>query len=289
MEPLNKAIVITGATSGIGLAAADQFVRLGWFVIGVGRSEERAKRAENQIKQRNPDGQLVFLLADLSEQDEVKNLVFKINHELIQNGFQHLDVLINNAGAFHEYKQMTSARIEKTFAVNHLAGFILSLTLYPLLKTSGQGRIITLSSYAHRTTMLNFKQVINPTIHFGLLAYKQSKLCNILFTNEFNAMQNNVQAFAVDPGLVNTQIASKGKPGISKWVWQLHRHQGTTADVPVQTLVYLASTENINTSEGFYFRDCKPQKPSRNALRSDYAQKLWELSTRLTGLQLENT
>lgn len=283
-----RVVVITGATSGIGLEAAAQFVKEGWFVIGVGRSQVRAQQALDKIAGENPDGKIVYLIADLGELNEVKQLCEQIKSELNLHGYRHLDVLINNAGAFHAYKQVTSDNIEKTFAVNHLAGFVLSISLYHLLKVSNISRIITLSSYAHRKTTLNLKRIANPWPYLGLLAYKRSKLCNILFTNEFNTKQSYVKAFAVDPGLVNTQIASKGKPGISKWVWQFHRKQGTTAKVPVRTLIYLSEQNYIDTINGFYFRDCQPQKPSRNALRSDYAQKLWALSSKLTGMQIED-
>lgn len=280
-----KAVVVTGATSGIGLTAVAQFARQGAFVIGIGRSEIKNKQAIEQILRSNPEGEVVYLRADLAGQRQVLDLCDLIPSVLDQHGYANLDVLINNAGVYLESKQITEDQVEKTFAVNHLAPFLLTYKLLPFLTRSTMGRVITVSSYSHRMTPINLKRIANPRPYIGLLAYKRSKLCNVLFSYELNRRCQDVLALAVDPGLVNTEIADKGENGISAWVWRRRRHKGTNADVPVKTLLYLAQQGQINTSSGYYFRDYKALTPSRNARREDLAKDLWELSCELTGIQ----
>ncbi len=283
----NKIVVITGATSGIGLAAATQFAQEGAFVIGVGRSLERNQQALQSILRQNPVGEVTYLLADLAHQQQVRTLGHEIRTLLDRFNLNCVDVLINNAGLYLDKKQMTPENLEMTFAVNHLAGFLLTHLLLPLLHQSTKGRVITVTSYSHRTTPINLKRIANPWPYFGLLAYKRSKLCNVLFAQELNRRCDHITAFAVDPGLVNTDIASKNEPGLSSWVWKFRRHNGTHTDVPVKTLLFLAGAASIDTTQGCYFKDCKPLQPSKQALNLNLARALWKLSSRLTGINWE--
>lgn len=279
-----KSVVITGATSGIGLAAAARFAQQGAFVIGVGRSENRIQEAQKTVKESSPNSQIEFLLADLGDQQQVRGLGTAACTLLAERGYNHVDILINNAGVYLENKLVNQDQIEMTFAVNHLAAFILTYQLLSHLERSSLGRVITVTSYAHRIAPINLKRITNPFPYIGLLAYKRSKLCNILFTTELNRRRNDIDAFAVDPGLVNTGIGSKSKPGISNWVWKRRRHKGTSTDVPVETLLFLADKSKSDLKKGFYYRDCQPQTPSQNARREDLARELWELSCHLTGI-----
>jgi NAD(P)-dependent dehydrogenase (short-subunit alcohol dehydrogenase family) len=280
-----KSVVVTGATSGIGLQAAEEFAQQGAFVIGIGRSELKNEQATTQILRTNPKGQVVYLLADLAHQRQILELGDVIPSVLARHGYEGLNVLINNAGVYLEKKQLTDDGVEMTFAVNHLAAFLLTFELLPHLQRSTMGRVMTVSSYSHRTTPLNLKKITNPCPYIGLLAYKRSKLCNVLFTYELNRLGFGVLALAVDPGLVNTEIADKGESGISAWVWRRRRHKGTSSKVPVKTLLYLAQQTPIDTSYSYYFRDCEALMPSYNARREDLAKDLWGLSRQLTNLQ----
>jgi NAD(P)-dependent dehydrogenase (short-subunit alcohol dehydrogenase family) len=141
------------------------------------------------------------------------------------------------------------------------------------------------SSYSHFTTPLNLKRIANPFPYFGLLAYKRSKLCNVLFTYEFNRRHPELSAFAVDPGLVNTGIASKGGHGISHLVWKNRRYKGDPPELPAQTLLYLVAEPNIDTSQGYYFKNCTYKEPSKKSRREDLAAELWDLSLELTGIK----
>jgi len=279
-----KSVVITGATSGIGLATAIRFIQEGAFVIGVGRSAKRINRAQKMITETNPKSRFVFLLADLGDQDLVHALGTKIKAQLYQHGYQQLDVLINNAGVYLEKKHTTADGIEMTFAVNHLAPFTLTYELLTLLRQSQRGRVLTITSYSHRITPLNLHRITKPYPYISFLAYKRSKLCNVLFTYEFNRRIKGVEAFAVDPGLVNTKIVSKGDMGLFAWFGRWRILKGTSTDVPVTTLLFISSKDQIDTSKGYYFKGCQPLKPSPNARRKDLARDLWDLSSQLTGI-----
>ncbi|MDT8381034.1 MAG: SDR family NAD(P)-dependent oxidoreductase [Brevefilum sp.] len=280
-----KTIVLTGATSGIGFASVKKLASSGAYVIGVGRSETRNQKALEGIQNAFPNAHVDYLFADLASQDQVKKLAEDIKVLLQGHEINAVDVLVNNAGIYLEKKQTTKEGIEQTFAVNHLAAFLLSHELMPLLQASNQGRIITVSSYSHRNTPLIINRLDNPWPYIGLLAYKRSKLCNILFSYEFNRRHDNkVTAIALDPGLVDTSIASKGSNGISDWVWRLRRKDGESPDVPAEAITYLAGVENVDISQGYFYRNCEPEIPSMNARNEDLAEKLWQRSCELTNI-----
>jgi retinol dehydrogenase 12 len=283
-ELSGKTVVVTGATSGIGLAVVRKFTQHGAFVIGVGRSETRNQDAFVQLSATKSKGEAVYLLCDLADQQQIKMLSKAIHEVLKKRQRNCIDILVNNAGVYLEKKQLTNAGIEKTFAVNHLAPFILTHELIESLQKSDQGRVMTVSSYSHRTTPLNLNRIANPKPYIGLLAYKRSKLCNILFTHALNSKVKGITAFAADPGLVNTGIASKGSQGISHWVWRSRRQKGTSPEIPATNLLFLAGAKEIEMDQGYYFKDCEPIPASPKSQRDDLAERLWALSCRLTGV-----
>lgn len=281
-----KSILITGATSGIGLAAAKNLAKLGAFVIGIGRDPYRNEKAKIEMYSEFSDAKFEYLLADLASQGQVRKLSQEVHDLLGSRGKKSLDVVVNNAGIYLERKQYSEDDIEKTFAVNHLATFLLTHELMDLLENSEQPRVLTVTSYSHRTTPINPRRLANPRPYIGLLAYKRSKLCNVLFTYEFNRrMDGKILAFAVDPGLVNTSIASKGSNGVSDLVWRFRRNQGTSPDLPAKTIAYLSASEEVNTSSGYYFKDCKSFTPSKLARNEQLARDVWELSCKLTSIE----
>jgi NAD(P)-dependent dehydrogenase (short-subunit alcohol dehydrogenase family) len=277
-----KTVVVTGATSGIGLAVVRRMAGAGAFVVGVGRSQERNRAAKDKIVNKIPETRVEYLLADLSEQSQVRRLADEIRSLLASKGFSSLDVLVNNAGVYLAKKTLTSDGIEMTFAVDHLAGFLLTHELWSLLLESGDPRVMTMSSYAHRTTWMNLNRIANPRPYFSLLAYKRAKLCNVLFTRALNRRFPVVKAVAVDPGLVNTGIASKGGRGISSWVWGCHRYQGLSPDVPAEVILRLAADPSLDLSLGSYYKEGEPCPPSRRAQDNGLGDRLWDLSCELT-------
>jgi len=279
-----QTVVVTGATSGIGFAVTKLLVQKGAYVIGVGRSEQRNRTAQERILTEYPSGRIDYFRADLAEPKMIKRLATDIRHSLNVKGYSHLDALINNAGVYLEKKQSNTEGIEKTFAINHLAQFQLTHDLLLLLARSKLGKMISVSSYAHFTTPLNPGRIADPWPYIGLLAYKRSKLCNVLFVRGLNNRTNQIIGFAADPGLVNTHIASKSGEGISDWVWSHRRKSGMSPETAAEDLVFILTSKDLDPSTGQYIKERKPLQPSRNARNDDLVERLWALSCELTGL-----
>jgi NAD(P)-dependent dehydrogenase (short-subunit alcohol dehydrogenase family) len=288
-----KTAVVTGATSGIGLAAATLLAQHGARVIGIGRNAERSRSAEAFIHTAYPEAEISFLLADLSSQKQISQLAKEIQAELNRLELPCLDILVNNAGTYSQNKILTEDGIEKTFAINHLAPFQLTHLLVPVLQKSPAGRVITVSSDSHYNMTIDPATIYNPDIYIGLLAYAKSKLANVLFTSEFNRRYagTRVHAFAVDPGLVKTDIALKGQPVFSRFIWKVRSSAGDDPAVPARTILYLAAEPSIQNSPDVYWCNSRPKRSSRQAARADLARDLWEISLKLcgiSGIQLEN-
>jgi NAD(P)-dependent dehydrogenase (short-subunit alcohol dehydrogenase family) len=278
-----KTAVITGATSGIGLATAKLFALHGARVIGVGRDVNRCRKAESEIREVCPDAQVTYLLADLSSLNQVRRLAEEIRAELVRTQSPCLDILVNNAGTYSQNKVLTEDGIEKTFAVNHLAPFLLTNSLLPDLQRSAAGRVITISSDSHYNMTIDPAEVHNPGFFLGILAYGRSKLANVLFTLEFNRRNkgSRVHAYAVDPGLVRTEIAFKGQPAFSRFIWKVRRSAGVEPEVPAGTVLYLACEPTVQNSTENYWYDRKPKRCSREAADPVMAVKLWDTSLNL--------
>lgn len=284
----SKTIVVTGATSGIGLAAARALSGKGAFVIGVGRSAARCNLARDAILSQHPSVRIAYLLADLSSQRQVRQLAEAIRDQVGSSGAGQLDVLINNAATVSNWYTATEDGYELQFAVNHLAPFLLTLELLPLLKKARSARVITVSSGSHRNTRIHWQDVMLRRRYNALRAYKQSKLANVLFTFELNRRlgeDNPVRAYAADPGLVNTEIGLKGTSGLVRWIWEKRRAGGVDPEQGAETLVYLAADASVDGSQEAYWKDCRPVQASKYARRAEEAARLWELSEHLCGIK----
>ncbi len=284
-----KCIVITGATSGIGLAAAKGIASEGHLVIGVARSEQKAKASREAILQAFPAAKVTYLLADLSSQQEVRTLAENIQKILTKHGQESIDVLINNAGAVTSWFTLTEDGYELQFAVNHLAPFLLTNLLLAHLKKSPSGRILTVTSGSHRHTRMHWKDVMLRRHYNTLKAYKQSKMANVLFTYELNRkleQESNIQAIAIDPGLVNTKIGTKGTNGFVNWFWNKRRRKGVAPEIAAETIIHLACRRYLPEADSCYWKGCRPIQPSRYARRDKEAKQLWVLSNHLCGLEL---
>jgi NAD(P)-dependent dehydrogenase (short-subunit alcohol dehydrogenase family) len=282
-----KTIVITGATSGIGLAAARELASKGAYIIGIGRSAEKCKIIEDQIKGMYPGARIAFHTADLSLMGQVRQLAGEIIERVENEGLGCIDVLINNAGAVSSWYVSTAEGFELQFALNHLAPFLLTQLLMPLLKAAPEARILTTSSGSHYRTKINWDDIMHRKHYNCLMAYKQAKLCNVLFTNEFNrrmAEIRNVKAFAVDPGLVNTEIGLKGTSGIVRWVWQKRSRGGISPEEGAATSIYLASQPSLPDTGYAYWKQCRQLEPSTYSQREDVASRLWDVSAKMCGI-----
>ena len=290
MDLSNKTFVVTGASSGIGQATAEMLLRQGAFVIGIGRSEEHCREAEKRIRRTSPDAQVHYIVADLSIQREVHQLADRVEQILGSQGQPFLDGLVNNAGTFTYWLTLTPEGIETQWAVNHLAPFLLTRQLLPLLQAAPLGRVVNISSDSHYSARLDWNDLQLRRHYNGLLAYGNTKLANILFTHEFNRRlgpQSMVRAFAADPGLVQTDIGLKGTPSIARWVWKIRRSGGISPEEAAKGVVFLLTEPSIQNAPDLYWKQCRPKKASRNALDGAAAARLWALSEQMCGIQVE--
>ena len=284
-----KSVVVTGATAGLGLYSLKALVSAGAFTIGIGRDPGRCAQAEAQIKTAYPTGKTTYLVADLSRQSDIHRIAEMIKTVLAQNGMNSLDVLVNNAGTYSGHRIYTEDGVELMLAVNHIAPFLLTHLLMPLLKSAPAGRIITVSSGSHYKTDLRLARINNPRIYLGLDRYKVTKLANVLFTYELNRRLagTRVRAFAADPGLINTDMGSKGSGKLAQFVWKYRRQSGRSPEVPAQNILFLSSDPSLQDRPESYWRDCKPKPPDPEAEREDLAAALWKQSIALCRLTEE--
>ncbi|MFA5381082.1 MAG: SDR family NAD(P)-dependent oxidoreductase [Candidatus Izemoplasmatales bacterium] len=282
-ELLNKTVLITGATSGIGLATAKQLLREGYSVIGVGSLPERCEAAKQTILAEMPDADITFFSANLSVLKEVSDLGKRIGDYLKTEKQGKLYCLINNAGGVRTKYQTTPEGFEYTFALNHLSGFLLSYLMVPYLM---KGIIIFTSSYAHYHTKIHWHDIMYQKWYFVLPAYKQSKLANVMTAKTFNDKLANlgIRSFAVDPGLVRTTIGEKGMKGIALWAWLLRKRSGTSADVPAKTYLFLCKNSQI---EGLYFKNSKAVNYNHQVDNNDQTERLFALSEKMCNISFD--
>jgi NAD(P)-dependent dehydrogenase (short-subunit alcohol dehydrogenase family) len=285
MSLSNKICLITGATSGIGRATAIAVAETGAIIILVGRNEWKAAEVLREIRARIGNNNVEFLRADLSKQQEVRELA-----KNVASRYDKLDILVNNAGArFNGYRESADG-IEITFATNHLGAFLLtSLLLEPLKRSSG-ARIITVSSGAHHGVSNEFKAHWEPGTYDRRVAYGQSKLANMMFTYELarRLAGTSVTANAFDPGGVATNLGRNN--GLLAWarhlVYYARKGELLSPRQGADTVVYLASSPEVEGMTGKYFFQRKPVTSSETSYDEQAAKRLWELSERLTSEKL---
>lgn len=285
-----KTFVVTGATSGIGLAAAELLAGRGARLIGVGRSAQRCKAAESRLQAAYPAAQVTYCVADLSLQSQVRALAAEIRRLQDDAGQPALDGLINNAGGFTYWLTLTAEGFEMQWALNHLAPFLLTHELLPLLQAASFSRVVTVSSGSHYGSRLHWEDIQLRRHYNGLAAYGQTKLANVLFTQELNRRlgpASTVRAFAADPGLVRTEIGEKSNPALVRWVWRWRASGGISTVESARGVVYLATEPDIQGSPEIYWKHSQPKAPSREALDQSAARRLWALSEQMCGIQEE--
>ena len=282
-----KTYVITGATSGIGLAIMEELAARGNDLIGIGRSSERCTIQKERLEEIFSDISIEYLVADLSDQNEIRKAVIGINKILEDWGEDGLDGLINNAGTFTYWQKLTAEGFETQWAVNHLAPFLLTNLLLPLLEKRSTARVITVSSGSHYNAKLNWTDIQGTGRYNPLRSYKHTKLANVLFTAELNrrlGTGSSIRAFAADPGLVNTGIGEKTQSRLAKQIWVRRRKKGIPAAASAAGIIQLLDEDLADHSE-LYWKHGKAKKPNPFALNKDHGWRLWEISAQMTGLK----
>ena len=272
-----KVCIVTGASSGIGRVAALRLAERGATVVLVCRNEERGAPVLEEIVRRGGSGTATLLTADLSSQRQVREAAAAFLAR-----FDRLDVLINNAGiAGWGARLVTEDGLETTFAVNHLAPFLLTGLLLDRLKASAPARVITVSSVAHRNVAFDFDNLQGERRYSGFGAYCRSKLANVLFTRELarRLEGTGVTANCLHPGVVATGIF-RNLPGWMRAV--LVSPLVLSTEKGADTLLYLATAAEVADVSGSYFVRRKPARTSRVARDPAVARRLWEASEALT-------
>lgn len=281
----NKICLVTGATSGIGKATALKLAEMGASLILISRNANKGKIVCEQIKKETNNDNIAFYKLDLSLMKEVKETAQKIHSD-----FDHIDVLINNAGARFLDHIVTKEGIEQTLALNHLSHFLLTNLLLDRLKESSSARIINISSGTHSSGNGVIENITNSSEYDGRKQYANSKLANILFTYELaGRLENaNIAVNAVDPGGVATNFARNN--GLISWlrhrIYYLTKGTLLTPKQGCETVVYLATSPEVEGVTGKYFTNKKEVKSSSISYESNIAKKLWEMSEEITSRQL---
>ena len=277
-----KTVLITGGTSGIGKAAAVALAAMDANVVVVGRNQERGGAAVEEISARSQNEPVELLLADLSVQSEVRRLA-----QEFQERHDRIDVLVNNAGLVQSKRTETPDGIETTLAINHLAPFLLTNLLLERLEKSAPSRVITVSSEAQRWGTMDFEDLQSRRKYRGFPVYGMTKLANIMFTYELAERLNGtgVTATCLHPGSVGTNFGQNNK-GPMALFFRTFKPFMRSSEKGADTLVWLASSPEVEGISGKYFFDRKEIEARKVAYDPTARRRLWEISEELTGLKV---
>src|SRR5215471_11101604 len=275
-----KTVVITGGTSGIGEVAALELAQMGARIVLVGRDKPRAQTTLARLRERGPGLAHTVHYADLTRLAEMKRVAAQI-----AGAEPRIDVLINNAGAMFAARRVTEDGLERTFALNHMAYFVVTAGLRERLTASAGARIVNTASDAHRGAMLDFDNLQSEKGFGAMQAYGRSKLCYILFTRELARRLHGtgVTANCLHPGFVATRFGDQSGGLISHMV-RLAKFFAISPAEGAETMVYLASSPDVAEVTGQYFYRSVPITPSSWAQDDRSALLLWQRSAALAGL-----
>jgi len=271
-----KICLVTGASSGIGLATSWQLAKLGATVVMIARDDERGQAGLAKVIEKSGNTNTQLLMADFASLAQVRSLALKVKAQ-----FPALHILINNAAIIPPKRQTSEDGYEMQFQVNHLAPFLLTNLLLPLMKTSQPARIINVSSMVHSWGTIDFDDLQSKRNYDPTGVYSMTKLANILFTTQLHRDLKNtsITVNSLHPGVINTRLnniymGSSG-PGNADEV-ELERGAATT--------VHLAASEDVTTTSGKYFANQQEKQPSASSQDAETARHLWKISAEMVGL-----
>ncbi len=268
MDASGKVILITGSTDGIGRQSALELAGMGATVLVHGRDRRRLEKTVRMIQDETGNNRIDSFIADLSSLRQVREFARDV-----ANRFEALDVLINNAGVYQGKHRMTDDGYEMTFAVNHLAHFLLTLMLIGILRKPEKARIVNVASMAHGSS-IDFDNLQGEKGYDPYGAYSLSKLANIMFTYELAERLEGeaVTTNCLHPGVINTKLLRAGFSG------------GSPVSTGAKTSIYCATSPELDGVSGKYFRDSRETKSSSISYDREARKRLWEISEELTGI-----
>lgn len=277
-----KICMVTGATSGIGAVTARVLAQKGAHVIIVARNVNRCENTVDEIVQTTGNHSVEYMLADLSNQSEIHDLA-----KVYQDKYDHLDVLVNNAGGFFMSRLESADGIEMTFALNHLNYFLLTNLLLDTIKASAPARIVNVSSAAHQAANINFDDLQGKKRYSGWQAYGQSKLANILFTYELDRRLEGtgITVNTLHPGMVATNFGANNAGILGNVMRHFMNLFSIGVEEGAQTSIYLASSPEVEGVSGKYFVKKNSVPSSSASYDESTAQKLWQVSEEMTGIR----
>ena len=275
-----RTVLITGGSGGIGRATALGLAAMGAHLAITGRDRGRTEDAAREIRAAG-SGQVDTFVADLSCQSQVRRLAGQVLQSL-----SRIDVLVNNAGGYWNTRHVTADGLERTFAINHLAPFLLTNLLLDRLKNSAPARVVTVSSNVQANGRIDFEDLQGERSYSGARAYNQSKLANVLFTYELarRLQATLVTANALHPGVVRTAFGTEDPGGLQRLFIPFVRPFMKAPGRGAATSIHLASAPDLEQVTGRYFAGSKPRRSSRRSYDQAAAARLWQLSADLTGL-----
>ena len=277
----DKVVLITGGTGGIGKATAIGLATLGAQVGITGRDLARAEQAAADIRAASGNPAVYAFAADMTSQAEVRRLAVAV-----LDAYPRLDVLVNNVGGFWAHRHLTVDGLERTFALNYLAPFLLTNLLLDRLKASAPARVVTVSSGAQAMGRIAFDDLHGVRHYLGQRAYNQSKLANIMFTNELarRLEGTGVTATSLHPGVVRTNFGAEDQAWFFAVMSRVLLPLLKTPAQGAQTSIYLASSPDLDGVTGQYFAKGKPTTANKDAYDTDLTARLWQVSAGLVGL-----
>ncbi len=276
-----KVCLVTGATAGIGQAAALLLAQRGATVVGIGRNPAKNEYSTRMIKEGTSNPSVEYLLADLSSPKDIR----AVAQEFMAK-YDRLDILVNNAGATFGKRQENIDGVEMTFALNHLGYFLLTKLLSDILEASAPSRVINVSSSLHKLGKINFDDIPFKNGYSRSKAYQRSKLANIAFTYELARRLNNqkITVNAMNPGLVATNVGQSAGGVSAKIKGLVDKIAGLTPEEGAQTIIYLATSPKVAGVSGRYFVKEKSVPLKKITYDLDFCHKLWSVSESLITL-----